>query len=72
MKLIHRIQALVLIVAILLAIVCIGAQADSVLRLPDALQIVDEEAFFGDTSLEQVILPEHILEIRTKHLPKAV
>ena len=39
---------------------------DKVLKLPDSLQRIEEEAFFHDTSIEDVILPSSVISIGTK------
>ena len=51
------------IVALLLFILCVPAQAGRTLTLPDSLEIIEDEAFYGDTSLESVVLPEGIERI---------
>lgn len=43
-----------------------AALASDVLRLPDATRIIGEEAFMGDTSLDQVVLPEGVTEIQAR------
>ena len=42
-----------------------GALADT-LALPSALKVIDAEAFYGDTSLDEVTLPDRIEEIRDR------
>ena len=39
---------------------------DKVLRLPNALQRIEDEAFFNDSSISDVILPSSVTSIGTK------
>ena len=52
-----RCFALLLALCLLLSISS-PALADNVLRLPSSLKSIDEDAFRGDTSIDEVILPE--------------
>lgn len=53
--------------ALVLLLTCASAvHADSILTLPSGLEIIEEEAFYGDTSLGQVTLPQGLLEIRAR------
>ena len=54
---------IILLISIM-ALLCVAAHADT-LTLPSSLTIIEEEAFYGDTSLDTVILPEGITEIRS-------
>ena len=40
--------------------------ASSTLNLPAALQIIEEEAFFGNTSISRVVVPEGTTYIRSR------
>ena len=45
----------------------LGAFAEGgVLTLPANLQVIDEEAFYKSSSLERVVLPEGVTEIRSR------
>ena len=52
-----------LVLCAILFSVC--AQADT-LVLPPALKTIEEEAFYGDTSLDEVVLPEGLESIGKK------
>ncbi len=41
------------------------AESDT-LKLPADLTTIDEEAFFGDTSVDTVVLPDTVAEIRAR------
>ena len=41
------------------------AWAESVLKVPDGTTVIQENAFYGDTSLYQVILPDGLTEIQS-------
>ena len=56
MKLVHRLISLMLIVCITLGSAGLTVLAESVLRLPAALKIIEEEAFYGSTSVDKVVL----------------
>lgn len=45
---------------------CAFAQVLAVLELPKALEVIDDEAFFGDSSLYKVNVPEGTVEIGNK------
>lgn len=66
MKSTRRILSFVLILVMIFADGGIAALAEGVLRMPAALKIIDEEAFYGSTSIDKVTLPEGITEIRSK------
>lgn len=42
------------------------ALANDVLTLPASLQTIDDEAFYGSTSIGKVVLPDNVKEIRTR------
>ena len=42
------------------------ALAEAALELPTALQIIEEEAFYGATSIERVVVPDGTTEIRAR------
>ena len=50
-----------LVLALCLSI-CQMSMAD-VLRIPEGTKVIEEEAFYGDTSLDEVVLPDGIQEI---------
>ena len=57
------------IVSILLALMLLTAWAatgDEALTMPDDLKIIKPSAFYGDTSLDRVVLPEGVEEIESK------
>ena len=65
MKFKRRLAALILILAMLLS--PMGAISEgAALTLPSQLVIIDEEAFYGSTAIQKVILPEGIHEIRAR------
>ena len=66
MKPTRRMSVFVLIFVLLLTNSGITALADSVLTMPAALQIIEEEAFYGSTSIDKVVLPDNVKEIREK------
>lgn len=51
---------------ILILNICLPALADRTLSLPAALTIIEEEAFCGDTSIGEIILPEGMTEIHSR------
>ena len=55
-------------IALAIALLLCGtaALADNVLTLPAGLKTIEEEAFYGDTSIDSVTLPQGILEIRAR------
>ena len=67
MKKHSRIQILRgLLVLILCLTLCQSALAD-VLTLPSAVSVIEEEAFRGNTSLDEIVLPEGIERIESKY-----
>ena len=55
-----------LLIALIITISIGVALADNVLTLPTSLQIIDDEAFYGSTSIDKVILPVGVKEIHTR------
>ena len=66
MKLTRRVLAFVLILVLLLTNSGVTALAEAVLTMPTALQIIDEEAFYGSTSIDKVVLSNNVTEIRAR------
>lgn len=66
MKFTRCILAVVLPLVLLLINSGINALADSTLTMPDALQIIEEEAFYGSTSIDKVVLSNKVKEIRAR------
>lgn len=66
MKSTRRLFATILALALLLANSGLTALADTVLNMPAELTIIDEEAFYGSSSLDTVALPDGIKEIRAR------
>lgn len=58
-----RILSLSLLLCLLLSLLGAPALADDVLRIPTGTTAIEAEAFFGDTSLGEVVLPEGIKTI---------
>ena len=54
----HMKKAMVwtIILAMLLSNGGIGVVAETILRLPQALEVIEEEAFYGDNSIDKVEL----------------
>ena len=61
-----RLLAIFLVLMLLSADICAIAEAVATLTLPSALQIIEEEAFAGNTSIEKVIVPDGTTEIRSR------
>ena len=57
-----------LIVLVLAIVLTLGAHAlsERTLTMPAALNVIGERAFFGSTSIDRVVLPEGVTEIRSK------
>lgn len=66
MKSMHRILAFALVLVMIFADGGIAALAQGVLAMPASLKIIDEEAFYGSTSIDKVTLPNGVTEIRSK------
>lgn len=66
MKSTRRLFAAILVLAMLLTNSGLSALADAVLNMPAALKIIDEEAFYGDTSIDKVVLSDKVKEIRAR------
>nr|MCR5173064.1 leucine-rich repeat domain-containing protein [Oscillospiraceae bacterium] len=63
MKRIRRILAWILVLALTAADGGASALAADTLALPAETTVIEEEAFFGDTSLDEVVLPEGVTAI---------
>jgi len=62
----RRLLAIFLVLMLLSADICAIAEAAATLTLPKELQIIEEEAFAGNTSIEKVIVPDGTTEIRSR------
>ena len=62
------VKNLLVVIAMVTILFCAGSvlAADNTLTLPQAIQIIEQEAFYGDTSIDKVVLPEGITEIRAR------
>ena len=60
------IKFLVLVALFLFCVFCAGASADGTYNLPESLQTIEDEAFYGDTSIGYVSLPDGIQSIGAK------
>ena len=61
-----RLFAFLLVLAMLLTNSGMTALAEAVLTMPAALEIIDEEAFYGSTSIDKVVLSDKVTEIRAR------
>ena len=78
----QRIFVLALVLLVLLPNANRAAFAEGVLALPKALRIIEEEAFFGASSIDRVVLSDDVTEIRARafansalsqiHLPDSI
>ena len=59
-------RILLLTTLTLCLLACCGIAAAETLTLPSDLTAVEEQAFYADASLEQVVLPEALLSIGGK------
>lgn len=66
MKTAKRFAAIILAFVLLLTNEGVAAFAEAVFTLPVALKIIEEEAFYGSTSLDRVVLPNRVTEIRAR------
>ena len=66
MKTAQRLVSMILVLILLMANGGLTALADAVLTMPAALQIIDEEAFYGSTSVDRVVLSNKVTEIRSR------
>ena len=66
MKPICRLVAILLVLVIILADSSMVALAEAILTMPAALQIIEEEAFYGSTSIDKVVLSNKVTEIRSR------
>jgi len=62
----RKFLAYLLVLMMLSTNIAAVADALAVMTLPAALQIIDEEAFCGNTSIGKVIVPEGTTEIRSR------
>lgn len=62
----RRLLAILLVLIMLSADICTIAESAATLFLPSALQVIDEEAFYGNTSIVKIIVPYGTTEIRSK------
>ena len=51
------------IIAALLCLMMVNPSLADVLTLPSGTKVIEEYAFYGDTSIDEVVLPEGIEEI---------
>ena len=65
MKHVHRFFAVVMILTLLIIGKGVTAFADSTLILPADLKIIEARAFYGDTSIDQVVLQDGVEEIKS-------
>ena len=65
-EMLKRTLALVMVFALLSADVCAIAEAVATLVLPKALKVIEEEAFYGNTSIKKVIVPDGATEIGSR------
>ena len=56
----------VLILSIFVLLTGGSASGEALLKLPDGLRVVEEEAFYGAKAIREVVLPEGVQEIRAK------
>lgn len=61
-----RLLAIFLVLMLMSSDICAIAEAVATLTLPKALKIIEEEAFYGNTSIEKVIVPDGTTEIRSR------
>ena len=54
-----------LLILILSLFICWGAMAD-VMELPDSLTVIEVESFYGDNSLNEIVLPEGVRSIGSR------
>ena len=66
MKAMRRVLAVLLVLAMLLTNCDMTALADAILTMPAAVRIIEEEAFYGSTSIDKVVLSDEVTEIHTK------
>lgn len=66
MKTFRKLLAMFLVLAMLVSDSGVVALADAVLTMPAALQIIEEEAFYGSTSIDKVVLSNNVKEIRAR------
>ena len=64
MKPTRSVLTFVLILVLLLTTSGLTALADSVMTMPSDLEIIEEEAFYGSSSIGKVVLSDKVKEIR--------
>ncbi|MBQ3703975.1 MAG: leucine-rich repeat domain-containing protein [Oscillospiraceae bacterium] len=64
MKPARSVLTFVLIFVLLLTTSGLTAMADSVLKMPADLEIIEEDAFYGSSSIDKVVLSDKVKEIR--------
>ena len=64
MKHVHRFIAALIVLTMLITGRGVTVYADSTMKLPDDFKIIDVRAFYGDTSIDHVVLPAGVTEIR--------
>lgn len=62
----RKVIAGILVLMLLCADICALAENLSTLTLPQALKVIEKEAFIGDTSIKRVVIPEGTSEICSK------
>ena len=62
----RKLIAWVLVLVLISADICAIAEGFASLILPEAVKIIEEEAFYGDMSIEKVVVPEGATEIGSK------
>ena len=65
-KMKRSIRIFLLGLALTLGLVCGVLAEESALTLPGNLTVIDEEAFYGDVSIDKVVLPDRVQEIRAR------
>lgn len=63
---VRRVLAIFLVLMLLSADICAIAESVATLTLPSELQIIEEDAFYGDTSIDKVVVPDGTKEIRSR------
>lgn len=63
---IQKLLACALVLTLLCTNISAFAEGLFTLSLPEALETIEEEAFYGDTSIDKVVVPEGVIEIGRK------
>ena len=61
-----KLRAVIALYILFLASFSVNALADGTLTLPTGLKVVEEEAFYGATALDKVVVPEGVATIGSK------